>query len=125
MAKETADHLIVGNDYERAFHIQNAEEDTAINIAGYTLSYMIKRRKSDADLAAIVTKTTTLGIVIAGAFDADPDVNAQRATVSVSDTDTESLTPGLAYYELKRTTAGFETVLAYGPVDLARGVHRA
>lgn len=125
MAKETAAELFLGTDYEYPFTILNAAEDTAINISGWTLSWMVKRKKSDADANKLLEKTTGSGITISGTFNADPDVNTQKATVSVADTDTDTLPAGLVYYELKRTDAGSETVLAYGPLDLKRSVHRA
>lgn len=85
---------------------------------------MVKLAPSDADAAALVTKTTAAGIAIAGAFNSVPGTNAQRATVTVDDTDTATLTAGVRAWELKRTDAGYETVLAYGALTLRRGVHR-
>lgn len=41
------------------------------------------------------------------------------ASVSIADTDTESLNPGVYYYEVKATESGVETVLAWGNIDLA------
>lgn len=40
-------------------------------------------------------------------------------SVSIADTDTDSLNPGVYYYELKTTESGVETVVAWGNVDLA------
>lgn len=125
MAKETADEMFIGADYSRPFHIQDEAETTALNISGWALSYMVKRNIDDLDAAALLTETTAGGgIAIAGSFSSTPGSNAQRATVTVEDTDTDALAPGQAFYELKRTDAGFEQVLAYGPLELIRGVHR-
>ena len=44
--------------------------------------------------------------------------------MTVLDTDTDAIAPGLYHYELKRTDAGFETPLALGTLTLKRGVHR-
>lgn len=118
------DPLPIGTDFAYAFHVKNEALDTSINISGYALSWMLKRSLSDLDAAAL-TKTTASGIAIAGSFNATPASNTQRATVSIADTDTDGLTPGYYYWELKRTDAGLETRLAYGRVQLARGVHRA
>lgn len=125
MAKETTDEIWLGTDLTRAYHNKNEAEDTSIEITGWTLGWMVKRYKSDADADAILTKTTTGGaIVIAGAFNATPANNAQRATLTLEDSDTASLYPGLYYWELKRTDAGFETVLGYGQMTFIQGVHR-
>ena len=124
MAKETALTLWIGTDHDFAFHIKDAAEAASVDITGYALSFMIKTSISDADAAALLTKTTVAGIVIAGTFNSDPAVNAQRATVSIADTDTDALSNGNRRYELKRTDAGSETILAYGALTLSRGVHR-
>ena len=124
MAKETTDDLWLGTDLTRSFHIKDEAETTSIEITGWALSYQVKRYHSDADAAAILSKTTSSGIAIAGAFNATPGSNAQRATLTLTDTDTASLYPGLYYWELKRTDDGFETVLAYGRMTFFQGVHR-
>lgn len=124
MAKETAAEYFIGTDHQFVYEILNEGETAAINIASWTLSWMVKRRKSDADVDAVLTKTTTSGIAIDGTFNATPGTNTQVATVTVDDTDTLTLPPGSYYAELKRTDAGFETVLAYGVLTIKRGVHR-
>lgn len=125
MAKETADEIWLGTDLTRSFHIKDEAETTSINITGFALSYMVKRDKDDADASAILTKTTAGGaIVIAGSFNATPASNAQRATLTLADTDTSSLYGGLYHWELKRTDDGSETVYAYGRMTFIRGVHR-
>jgi hypothetical protein len=126
MALETADSAFIGTDFQRVFQVLNEDEDAAIDIAGWSLSWMLKRRLSMLDADASVTKTTGGGTVaISGTYNADPTVNTQRATVTITDTDTESLTAAVYYYELKRMDAGLETVIAYGEFELIRGVHRA
>lgn len=124
MAKETGTTLFLGTDHQYVFHIKNLAEDTSIDIGGWALSWMVKLATSDADAAALVTKTGSSGIAIAGTFNSAPSTNAQRATVTVEDTDTATLTAGVRVWELKRTDAGYETVLAYGPITFRRGVHR-
>lgn len=125
MAKETVLTLWIGVDHGFDFDVKNAAEDASIDITGYALSFMLKEAIADLDAAAKITKTTAGGgIAIAGTFNADPDVNMQRATVTIADTDTDSLTPRGYRYELKRTDAGSETILSYGTLTLNRGVHR-
>ena len=124
MAKETATSLFLGTDHQFILHVKNEAETASVDITGWALSYMIKRHKSDADGAALVTKTTAAGITIAGTFNSNPAVNLQRATVTLADTDTATLADGVAYHEWKRTDDGFETILAYGQQTLVQGVHR-
>lgn len=128
MAKETIlDPYYLGTDFGFPFLVLNKDETVSLDITAWSLSFMWKIDRADADIAALVTKTTALGgIAIAGAFDASPDplINLQRATVSILDTDTDALTPRVVYWELKRTDPGVETVLADGTQELRRGVHR-
>src|SRR6185369_17246673 len=102
MAKETSLELFQGEDRRFVFSILNTAETTAIDIAGWTLSWMVKRYNGDADLSALVSKTTSAGIVISGTFNASPTVNTQIATVTVDDTDTLSVAEGVYGHELKR-----------------------
>lgn len=125
MAIETATELFIGADHQFPCTIYTSNAQTAcVNIAGWGLSWKVKRSLDDPDSKSLVTKTTAAGIVISGAFNATPAVNTQLATVTVEDIDTDGLQAGVYHHELKRTDAGFETVLAYGPLTLLRGVHR-
>lgn len=125
MAKSTDAELFIGVDHQYPFTILNEAETAAIDITGWTLSWMVKRRLSHDDADAVITKTTVAGISIAGTYDADPDTNTQKATVTVEDGDTDGLSAGEYFYELKRTDSGFETILAYGGLTLVRSVHRS
>lgn len=91
---------------------------TAQNISGWSLSWMLKKLKTDEDSAALITKTTLSGIVLTDA------VNGV-CTVTVDDVDTDALVAGLYHHELKRTDAGFEAVLTFGTANLQRSVHHA
>lgn len=124
MAKKTPAHLFLGEDHQFVFTILNDAETAVVDISGWNISWMVKRRKTDLDAAALLTKTVGAGIVISGIFNAAPAVNTQVATVTVADTDTTSITEGLVYYELKRTDNNSETVLAYGTLELLRAVHQ-
>lgn len=118
--------LGIGEDHTFPCTILNATETLAVDITGWSLSWMIKILPADADIAAILTKTTTAGgIVIAGTFNATPSVNTQKATVTVLDTDTDLLEPGVYYHELKRMDSGAETTLITGFLELVRRVHHA
>lgn len=91
---------------------------TAENITGWALSWMLKRKLSDADVDAALTKTTVSGIALTTPA-------SGLCTVTVADTDTDALSPGTYVHELKRTDAGNEAVLVQGTVELLRAVHRA
>ena len=125
MSKVTNTSLVLGTDFQYPLHVQNGAETASIDITGWTISWMLKKNKSDADAAAIITKTTaTSALAIAGTFNAMSATNTQRATLTLTDTDTASLNPGLYRYEFKRTDDGFETPLAEGLFELKHGVHR-
>ena len=126
MAEQGSDEIFIGSDVRRHFHVQNEAKTAALDIAGWSLSWMVKRRRHDADAAALLTKTTGGGaIAIAGAFDATPATNAQRATLTLADTDTDAIQEGQYHWELKRMDAGFEAPLVYGILTFRRGVHHA
>lgn len=120
-----ADHWFVGEDKLVEVTVLQADEVTPQDVSGWEFSWRLKRRETDLDADALVTKTSADGIVVTGVFNAAPALNTQRVVVAVADTDTDPLAPGLTYHELKRTTPGSETVLTFGTVHLLRGVHRA
>lgn len=121
------DHWFLGEDKSLSFAIYQSDGLTPQNIVGWDLSWRLKTSKVNADADALLTKTTAIsgGITISGSYSADPVANTQRAVVAIADTDTDSITPGTKYHELKRTTAGSETVLTFGAAQLLRGVHRS
>lgn len=123
MAKKTRLDLHLGTDFAFRFPVLDEDESEAIDITGWSLSFMIKRSARDEDDDALLTIDDA--ITIEGDHDADPDDNEQRAVVEIADTDTDDLESGTAAWELKRTDAGFETVLAYGDMRLFRTVHHA
>jgi len=88
-------------------------ESAATVMTGWALSFRLKRHASDADADALLTLTTPTAVSISGAV----------ATINVADTDTDGIAPGTVQWELKRTDAGAETVLGYGPYRLVRGLH--
>lgn len=122
MSLETNLQLTLGRDQQYVFTVLNDAQTAAIDITGWGLSWMAKRYLSDADGAALLTKTTGAGIVISGVFNASPTLNTQVATVSVLDTDTLAIAEGMVPYEFERTDANFETPLAFGFIELIRGV---
>jgi len=115
----------LGSDYSYVFTIKNTLENACVDITGWALSFKVKRQAADHDGHAVMSKATGSGITIAGSFNADPAINAQTATVTIADTDTDVLEEGTYHFELKRTDPGAETILAYGALDLIRSVHHA
>jgi len=120
---ETALQYWLGSDKALEFTVYTTAAKTAIRDAtGYTTSFKVKRNVEDTDLAALITASGT----VSGTFNASPTVNTQKITVTLVDTDSDTeIAPGLAYWELKRTDAGLEAPLAFGTINLRRGVHIA
>lgn len=120
---ETALEYFLGTDKAVDFTVYTSSAKTAIrDVTGYATNFMVKRRMSDTDATALISLSGT----VSGTFNAAPAVNTQKITVTLVDTDTDlEIAPGVAYWELKRTDAGFEDVLAYGTIDLRRAVHGA
>lgn len=124
MSKETRLSYVLGTDHQFVCEVLDDAETAAVNCSAFAMSFMLKRELGDADADALLTKTTSSGIAVSGSFNADPAVNTQVATVTIADTDTDAIAPGLCRWELKRTDAGYETQLGYGTIQLVRGVHR-
>ena len=91
-------------------------------ITGWGLSFMIKKKLTDLDAAALLTKVPS----ISGVFNSNPAINTQKASVAIADDDfLDAQNETVGYWELKRTNPGAETRLAYGSMRLVRTVHRA
>jgi hypothetical protein len=107
------------------FQVKDADDATAaVDVSAWTFSFMVKRSAHDLDAAALITKTLDSGITIAGTFDPVAADSTQRVTVTIADTDTDALNSGTCVWELKRTNAGAERVVAYGEIRLYRSLHR-
>ena len=97
-----------------------------VNVAGWELSWTMRKKVSGA--ALIEKSTTEGGIAIVGVYDPDPMVNTQRVVVTIEDIDTYDPTvdpvvnikPGNYVYALKRLDEGAETPLAYGALLLLK-----
>jgi hypothetical protein len=112
------DDLFIGEDKSLIITVYQSDKRTRQNILGWSLSWMLKTSLSDVDGSALLTKTTNSGISLT-----TPSTGV--CTVTIADTDTDGLTPGKYFHELKRTDAGAETVLSHGRCVLRRGVHRS
>lgn len=112
------DDWFTGEDKSLVFTIYQSDETTAQDITGWTLSYRLKRSPADLDADAVLTKTTSSGIALT-------TPGSGVCTVTIEDTDTDSLSPSTYFHELKRTNAGNETVLTKGSVLLQQAIHRS
>lgn len=112
------DDLYTGEDKTFTFTVYQSDGTTAQNITGWALSYRWKRSLSDPDSDAVLTKTTSSGITLTTPA-------SGLCTVTIADTDTDSLEARTYYHELKRTDAGSETILTTGSVLLQQAIHRS
>ena len=117
------DRVFLGEDRKLRFAIYaDAAQTTMQDVAGWALSWKLVTKPGDT--TALITKTVGSGIAITGAFNASPALNTQRIEVTIDDTDTEALSDGTKWHELKRTDNALETVLAHGTFYLHQPVHR-
>lgn len=119
-------YLIGTNDTYR-YRIVESDDPGALapDVSGWALSWMVKRKVSDLDAAAVMVKTSGGGgITVVGTFNANPTLNAQTIHVTIDDDDADGEAPGLCTAELKRMDDGAETVLVQGPLALKLAVHR-
>lgn len=114
---EEADRFYTNADKLIKFAVKQVDEVTAQNISGWALSWMLKRRATDADASAKVTKTTGAGNVVI------TDGPNGLCQVQVSDEDTAAVVAGFYVHELKRTDVGAETPLCDGTVVLRQSKH--
>lgn len=124
MAVKTDVRLFRNTDFDYILTIyQDASYETVVNTSAWAMSWMVKTNPLDADADALITLTTADSILVSGVFSAVPSTNTEQVTIRVADTDTSSLVPGDYFWELKRTDATMETVLAYGTLSLVVSVH--
>jgi hypothetical protein len=123
---EASDMLFVGDDKSLSFEIFTSDGvagGTMTDASGFAMRCDIRKGADDAD-PPVVTKTTSSGITVTGAFNAVRATNTQRVIVAILDTDTEDLKAGDYEYTLKRTDAGLETTLAFGTMTFRKGTVR-
>lgn len=109
-------NLFTGEDKAFVCQILDASGNPQ-DITGWSLSWMVKRRKTDADADAIIVKTTASGIALT-----TPSIGI--CTITGDDDDLAALDGGgLHHHELRRTDTGYNTVLFFGPVIPGLSVH--
>jgi hypothetical protein len=101
--------LFVGED--KTFTLETLDSsDIPVNMLGWTVLFDV--RKSDkAPDPAIFSKSAT----IVGVFNVVRATNTQRAQVTLSDTEMNTVSGRTYRYSWKRMDDGVETVLARGP----------
>lgn len=107
-----AHHWFVGEDRFLEFLI--TENATPLNCSTFAMEWVCKRHPNDD---TVVISKTTGGATISTA---DGDGTKDLVRVAIYDTDTDGLLPGWYSYVLRRTDAGAEVVLAYGPAYLQK-----
>lgn len=100
------------------------ESGVPVDMSGWSVRFMVKRRLSVADDDALIDKSTGDGLTISGTYDADPAVNTQVISGTIEDEETDGIKPGTCHFEWKRTDEGFERVLGSGLIVIARGASR-
>ena len=123
MPVQSSLQYFLGTDQAFDFTVyRDASKSLIRDVSGYTLNFMVKRLKTDADGSALFSGTAT----VTGTYASDPATNTQKVVAQIADTDLPvSTTAGQVHWSLKRTDAGSETILAYGRLLLIRPVHDA
>jgi hypothetical protein len=108
-----------GEDKTIVFTVYQADKVTIQDLSTFTaISWMLKGKKSDADVDALIEKTLGGGIVVTDATNGICQVTLGTADIALV------LADKLYYHELKRTVSP-NTVLSYGRFSLTQAVHRA
>lgn len=112
-----ADRFFTNADKLIKFTIYQADGVTPQNITGWALSWMLKRRLTDPDANALVTKTTGAGSITL------TTPLTGNCELIVTDENTAAVEAGFYVHELKRTDAGAETPLCEGKARLRQSLH--
>lgn len=101
--------VFVGEDKTFILAVVGTDLTTPVNITGWTINFVVRLKDNSAD-PPIFDKTAA----IVGTFNVDPDLNTQRAEVTLTDTELNTVKGRTYRYSWKRMDDGGETVLAYG-----------
>lgn len=123
MASRSNLQLYLNTDFNYLFTIYDAAEASIVDTSTWAMSWIVKTYAQDTDASALLTKTTSSGITVSGTYNATPASNTQRVNVDIDDSDTTSVNPGDYVWELRRTDAGNETVLATGTITILASAH--
>ena len=90
MALEDSLQIKQGDDWAKVLTFTDSA-GSAINLTGYTVGFIAKKRKSDADAAAVINESSVTVT----------DAAAGQATVILTDTETAAIPAGLYYYQAR------------------------
>ncbi len=82
--------------------VTNQDTGAVVNLTGATLKWMAKRRRTDADVDALITKAIGTGVTVTNAV-------GGVAEVAIAAADTNAITPGAYYWELQSVDAASKT----------------
>ena len=121
----TSDHaLFTGTDRTLAFEIFAPDGVAMEDVVGQAFRWSMRKAVSRVEPfrtrheTELCVRTTGDGITITGVYNSSRALNTQRVTVSIRDTDTESLAGGQYEHALKRTDPDNEDIKSYGTVEL-------
>ena len=100
--------LFIGEDKTLRFEILDAA-GLPVDMTGWTLLFDVRLSDASPD-PALLSKTPT----VSGVYAATRAANAQRALVTLSDTELNTLKARTYRYSCKRMDSGSEVVLAWG-----------
>lgn len=103
--------IVIGNDQTAELIPVVDKNGNCVDMSGWTITFVVRATPTGSTLLS-------LSASVSGTYNADPDVNTQKAVAPITDTDTDALTAGLRYYAWKRTDAGNETDLDYGLIPV-------
>lgn len=115
----TSEDWFIGEDKTLSFEVYDSTGVTMQDVTGWAIQWVL-RKMLDDDAIQLNKATGGSGISITGTYNSDRATNTQRVVVTVADTDTDNMQPGLYHHALKRTTDTAETVLSYGTVHLKK-----
>lgn len=109
-----SEHFFIGEDRSLVIDV-TSDGTTPQTMTGWALTWELMDRKGGT---ALITKATGGSGITIGNGSGTND----RATVVITDADTEAITQGAGtyYHVLRRTDSGSETVLAFGDFYLQR-----
>ena len=100
--------LFVGED--KSFRLELLDEaGVPVNMTGWSVLFDVRKKDNSAE-PAIFSETAS----ITGTYNAVRATNTQRALVTLTDTEMNTVKAKTYRYSFKRMDDGSETVLAYG-----------
>jgi hypothetical protein len=126
-----------GTEAERVFigtnitlRVQVVKRDSAgVEIVDGDLTgrtYTFTLNNTPDNTTPLLTKTVGAGITFVDGDTAGypPELAGTKTVckIDIADTETDALADGAYYFDLKRTNAGAETVVAFGTITLTKGI---